>query len=107
MRCSKGMVLGFWVKMLLFRVRTAKVDRKSTRLNSSHQIISYAVFCLKKKKKPISVRYTHPAYSRSACWKPADTTSQPLKPGHYMAPRSFCAMSVRYKLYLALAPEAL
>src|SRR5258708_15652266 len=35
---------------------TAKVlgisvqDRKSTRLNSSHQIISYAVFCLKKKK---------------------------------------------------------
>src|SRR5947208_9399651 len=30
----------------LFRI----VDRKSTRLNSSHQIISYAVFCLKKKK---------------------------------------------------------
>src|SRR5258708_28643198 len=28
-------------------------DRKSTRLNSSHQIISYAVFCLKKKKKYI------------------------------------------------------
>src|SRR5258708_12798448 len=27
-----------------------KKDRKSTRLNSSHQIISYAVFCLKKKK---------------------------------------------------------
>src|SRR3990170_6377356 len=27
------------------------VDRKSTRLNSSHQIISYAVFCLKKKRK--------------------------------------------------------
>src|SRR5438552_13804023 len=27
-----------------------KQDRKSTRLNSSHQIISYAVFCLKKKK---------------------------------------------------------
>src|SRR5258708_27873725 len=26
-------------------------DRKSTRLNSSHQIISYAVFCFKKKKK--------------------------------------------------------
>src|SRR5947208_5382032 len=28
----------------------ARGDRKSTRLNSSHQIISYAVFCLKKKK---------------------------------------------------------
>ena len=27
------------------------VDRKSTRLNSSHRCISYAVFCLKKKKK--------------------------------------------------------
>src|SRR5207244_9000586 len=31
--------------------RTRPGDRKSTRLNSSHQIISYAVFCLKKKKK--------------------------------------------------------
>src|SRR6202048_625908 len=29
----------------------AHVDRKSTRLNSSHRTISYAVFCLKKKKK--------------------------------------------------------
>src|SRR5256885_7124683 len=29
----------------------AAVDRKSTRLNSSHLVISYAVFCLKKKKK--------------------------------------------------------
>src|SRR5947208_10369857 len=34
----------------LFRVPQVE-DRKSTRLNSSHQIISYAVFCLKKKKK--------------------------------------------------------
>src|SRR5256885_7338466 len=32
----------------------ARVDRKSTRLNSSHLVISYAVFCLKKKKaKPL------------------------------------------------------
>src|SRR5258708_15161932 len=31
--------------------RTKSRDRKSTRLNSSHQIISYAVFCLKKKKE--------------------------------------------------------
>src|SRR5260221_9789839 len=29
----------------------ARTDRKSTRLNSSHTVISYAVFCLKKKKK--------------------------------------------------------
>src|SRR5207244_8411413 len=35
-------------------------DRKSTRLNSSHQIISYAVFCLKKKKqKTNSDSHTH------------------------------------------------
>src|SRR5258708_29176505 len=32
------------------------LDRKSTRLNSSHQIISYAVFCLKKKKKNTNAR---------------------------------------------------
>src|SRR2546426_7601440 len=31
-------------------------DRKSTRLNSSHLVISYAVFCLKKKKKQESIR---------------------------------------------------
>src|SRR2546430_11426310 len=31
--------------------RTASLDRKSTRLNSSHSHISYAVFCLKKNKK--------------------------------------------------------
>src|SRR5690348_17765252 len=32
------------------------VDRKSTRLNSSHPSISYAVFCLKKKNKPCKTR---------------------------------------------------
>src|SRR5258708_15120590 len=31
-------------------IPVSALDRKSTRLNSSHQIISYAVFCLKKKK---------------------------------------------------------
>src|SRR2546426_728904 len=35
--------------------RVTALDRKSTRLNSSHLVISYAVFCLKKKKKkPVS-----------------------------------------------------
>src|SRR5437667_5316196 len=34
----------------IFSHRARKVDRKSTRLNSSHITISYAVFCLKKKK---------------------------------------------------------
>src|SRR5260221_7195592 len=37
------------------------VDRKSTRLNSSHTVISYAVFCLKKKKKnnPPTIHFQH------------------------------------------------
>src|SRR2546422_8189320 len=35
------------------------LDRKSTRLNSSHGYISYAVFCLKKKNKKLSCAYTH------------------------------------------------
>src|SRR5690242_21225846 len=34
-----------------WRIGGASADRKSTRLNSSHMSISYAVFCLKKKKK--------------------------------------------------------
>src|SRR5271163_5193685 len=46
--------------------RASSTDRKSTRLNSSHDQISYAVFCLKKKKKNITIPYpnnyknTHP-----------------------------------------------
>src|SRR2546426_2972722 len=42
----------------LFRL-VARVDRKSTRLNSSHLVISYAVFCLKKKKQHIREAYPH------------------------------------------------
>src|SRR5262245_64894568 len=37
------------------RVEDALADRKSTRLNSSHLGISYAVFCLKKKKKKYDI----------------------------------------------------
>src|SRR5215475_15762003 len=40
------------------RGKTLWLDRKSTRLNSSHVKISYAVFCLKKKKKQKTVNYT-------------------------------------------------
>src|SRR5258708_20657786 len=51
-----------------------RADRKSTRLNSSHQIISYAVFCLKKKKNltrnhnqpPRPQQGTHPTESQHA-----------------------------------------
>src|SRR5215217_9017929 len=40
-----------WSRRCGSRSSTARRDRKSTRLNSSHANISYAVFCLKKKKK--------------------------------------------------------
>src|SRR2546429_6174806 len=58
----------------LLRPNREPIDRKSTRLNSSHGYISYAVFCLKKKKKENSItanqeilrpcikRYTHTFY---------------------------------------------
>src|SRR5947207_9551612 len=39
-----------------------RADRKSTRLNSSHTVISYAVFCLKKKKKN---KYKHHDQTRN------------------------------------------
>src|SRR5258708_18844538 len=52
-----GFVMGFSGDGVLlvagFGLIAIDQDRKSTRLNSSHQIISYAVFCLKKKKKDI------------------------------------------------------
>src|SRR5438034_10078420 len=41
----------FWGAIKIGAVPVPVKDRKSTRLNSSHTVISYAVFCLKKKKK--------------------------------------------------------
>src|SRR5256885_7979813 len=49
-----------------------KLDRKSTRLNSSHLVISYAVFCLKKKNNP----------QRNYCSLPT--------PNHYSPPYHSC-----------------
>src|SRR5256885_11094522 len=40
-----------------------QLDRKSTRLNSSHLVISYAVFCLKKKKNYQQSTYLHRTFS--------------------------------------------
>src|SRR5258708_37256271 len=47
---SSSNLLGAIKTILIAPSRFELEDRKSTRLNSSHQIISYAVFCLKKKK---------------------------------------------------------
>src|SRR5438309_8448132 len=54
----------------------AALDRKSTRLNSSHSSISYAVFCLKKKKQPtkhMQAIGTPQSPSTSASSHPVDT----------------------------------
>src|SRR3712207_7378255 len=40
-------------------------DRKSTRLNSSHANISYAVFCLKKKKKPLKISISQSLFKKT------------------------------------------
>src|SRR5258708_8778450 len=54
MLCDELLITVFWHLVWIIEAQaycSAHLqDRKSTRLNSSHQIISYAVFCLKKKK---------------------------------------------------------
>src|SRR5947209_16346312 len=58
LQVMRGDVFGFLGpngsgKTTTIRMLLGLIDRKSTRLNSSHANISYAVFCLKKKKKTI------------------------------------------------------
>src|SRR5690349_23560662 len=61
-----------------FRVTVLEQDRKSTRLNSSHVEISYAVFCLKKKKRQRADQ-ADPARLVMRCvrsaWAPSDLQS--------------------------------
>src|SRR5256885_6435365 len=59
------------------RLRTFVEDRKSTRLNSSHLVISYAVFCLKKKKK----KTIHSLQDSTRSWRSAPA---PLSPRHHV-----------------------
>src|SRR2546430_11193093 len=57
------------LKRKSYRARLVRrQDRKSTRLNSSHSQISYAVFCLKKKKKRLPQTLLH-VYLWSRAWK--------------------------------------
>src|SRR3989449_7939051 len=51
-------------------------DRKSTRLNSSHGYISYAVFCLKKKKRQSVSNFT-PEYARPGIFTKCDSCLSP------------------------------
>src|SRR5947209_7652722 len=56
-------VAGEAVGLVVFKIPLpTAVDRKSTRLNSSHANISYAVFCLKKKKKKKSIDWIYYDY---------------------------------------------
>src|SRR5437867_10723605 len=55
--------------------RAAGEDRKSTRLNSSHRTISYAVFCLKKKKNNLVLAYIN----RSVIYKNNNTKYYKIK----------------------------
>src|SRR3989454_9347193 len=48
-----------------FTISGSVRDRKSTRLNSSHLVISYAVFCLKKKKKKQHITYSQQPHHTS------------------------------------------
>src|SRR2546430_10902315 len=54
-----GEIPGF----ILRRDQHAHLDRKSTRLNSSHSQISYAVFCLKKKKQYVGLHLMQRSYT--------------------------------------------
>src|SRR5437588_7281409 len=51
---------------------TDELDRKSTRLNSSHTVISYAVFCLKKKRRLRAGRRQILARPRDLAWPRRD-----------------------------------
>src|SRR5205085_12149804 len=58
-----------------YRARRQDADRKSTRLNSSHSQISYAVFCLKKKKDALGKSLCNPAAMHRITWHYALITS--------------------------------
>src|SRR5258708_18815550 len=81
-------VIGKWLRRsgrradIVLATKVGKdIDRKSTRLNSSHQIISYAVFCLKKKKlQPTAL---HPTTS-----SPNDANQNVSAPFPYSWPQS-------------------
>src|SRR2546422_3493163 len=76
-RVDEGLEVTMWDERMttarvLAAVREMGGDRKSTRLNSSHGYISYAVFCLKKKKK--KCRHTVRGRARGARRTPKATT---------------------------------
>src|SRR5256885_5541329 len=63
-RAGRSTRVGGRVRGAAGRCGGASSDRESTRLNSSHLVISYAVFCLKKKKKISTTRTVAPIHNR-------------------------------------------
>src|SRR2546430_4452388 len=68
---TQRLVSGIGIRAYRRRRILGARDRKSTRLNSSHSQISYAVFCLKKKKE----RFTSTASPRIGWWNRDSVTS--------------------------------
>src|SRR2546430_5653405 len=89
-RLIRGRITAFHRVRVSFFAR----DRKSTRLNSSHSQISYAVFCLKKKKYAII---------RSGFLWPADSKGDPLKATIYIGVGFFDAQCVLLKADLYIS----
>src|SRR2546422_5490089 len=67
---------GSWDAPMRFSAHTRRRDRKSTRLNSSHGYISYAVFCLKKKnnKNQLHPEHTLSTHHRTDMIEPRHVT---------------------------------
>src|SRR2546429_7208509 len=83
------------------QVGTERSDRKSTRLNSSHGYISYAVFCLKKKKQPRNPQ--HP--SRPPTPTTTSSTTPPANSTHSLnsPPSSPCTIYTLSQLQFNVA----
>src|SRR5256885_9351829 len=78
MLCSLLLILMNYIVIL--RITREFRDRKSTRLNSSHLVISYAVFCLKKKKKYCITFCSFMHKTRK--WRAPHTYPTPTAPFH-------------------------
>src|SRR5256886_5065023 len=75
---------------------TRNADRKSTRLNSSHSQISYAVFCLKKKKSRSQLR-TAPRLEVRYPPQPPAHLRDPLPPGRAPPPADYHQLGGRVR----------
>src|SRR5256885_27185 len=90
----------------------SSIDRKSTRLNSSHLVISYAVFCLKKKKKPDAIEHLATIHAPCAA---VEVERHPITEMFFMRTPHFLASAVLlaillhfllFDVHLSIAPVA-